>query len=84
MVPLSVGFAGPNRTPLCRRVLRWEGNPRDRVAGVSGGAAESVRHWPPARLLERMAEAGDQVRALCEFKPPAPALEDKAAKNRTS
>ncbi len=57
-------------------VLRWVHNMRDRVAGFR--VAQLMPGIGPStagRLLERMADSGDPVRALGEFKPPAAASE---------
>jgi ATP-dependent DNA helicase UvrD/PcrA len=56
--------------------LRWAENPLDRVAGfrviqLLPGAGPATA----ARLLDRMAEDSDPMRALSEFKPPAVADE---------
>jgi DNA helicase II / ATP-dependent DNA helicase PcrA len=58
-------------------VLRWTQNARDRVAGFR--AAQMLPGIGPssaARLLDRMAESADPLRALDEFKPPAAAAQD--------
>jgi DNA helicase II / ATP-dependent DNA helicase PcrA len=54
--------------------LRWAQNMRDRVAGFR--VAQLLPGVGPgwaARLLDRMAESTDPVRALSEFNPPAAA-----------
>ena len=57
-------------------VLRWTQNTRDRVAGFRvAQLLPGVGPSAAARLLDRMAENGDPVRALREFKPPAAASE---------
>ena len=58
-------------------VLRWTQNARDRVAGFR--AAQLLPGIGPssaARLLDRMADAADPLRALSEFRPPAAAAQD--------
>jgi DNA helicase-2/ATP-dependent DNA helicase PcrA len=57
-------------------VLRWSQNARDRVAGFR--AAQLMPGIGPssaARLLDRMAEAADPLRALSEFRPPPAAAQ---------
>ena len=55
-------------------VLRWMQNARDRVAGFRvAQLLPGVGPSSAARLLDRMAENADPVRALSEFKPPAAA-----------
>lgn len=57
-------------------VLRWTQNTRDRVAGFRvAQLLPGVGPSAAARLLDRMAENADPVRALSEFKPPAAASE---------
>jgi DNA helicase-2/ATP-dependent DNA helicase PcrA len=56
--------------------LRWAENPRDRVAGfrvvqLLPGAGPATA----ARILDRVAEQSDPMRALSQFTPPAAAAE---------
>src|SRR5262249_53777929 len=57
--------------------LRWAENPRDRVAGfrvihLLPGAGPATA----AKLLDRVAEAGDPLAAIAKFKPPPACAED--------
>jgi DNA helicase-2/ATP-dependent DNA helicase PcrA len=57
-------------------VLRFVHNPRDRVAGFR--VAQLLPGIGPSsagRLIERIADAGDPIRALAAFKPPVAAAE---------
>jgi len=57
-------------------LLRWTQNARDRVAGFRAAQLlPGVGPGTAARLLDRVAEAGDAARAVSEFKPPAAAAE---------
>jgi DNA helicase-2/ATP-dependent DNA helicase PcrA len=56
--------------------LRWAENPRDRVAGFRViQLLPGVGPVTAARVLDRMAEQSDPMRALSEFTPPAAAVE---------
>jgi DNA helicase-2/ATP-dependent DNA helicase PcrA len=58
-------------------VLRWTQNVRDRVAGFRvAQLLPGIGPSSAARLLDRMAENADPMRALSEFKPPAAAAQD--------
>ena len=57
-------------------VLRWAQNMRDRVAGFRvTQLLPGIGPSTAARLLDRIAEVADPLRALSEFKPPAAAGE---------
>jgi ATP-dependent DNA helicase UvrD/PcrA len=53
-------------------ILRWAQNMRDRVAGFRvAQLLPGIGPGTAARLLDRIAEVADPLRALVEFKPPA-------------
>ncbi|MCW5692869.1 MAG: ATP-dependent helicase [Pseudolabrys sp.] len=57
-------------------VLRFVQNPRDRVAGFRvAQLLPGIGPGTAGKLLDRMAQSGDPMRALSEFKPPAAASE---------
>ena len=57
-------------------VLRWAQNMRDRVAGFRvAQLLPGIGPSTAARLLDRIAEVAEPLRALSEFKPPAAAGE---------
>ena len=57
-------------------LLRWVGNPRDRVAGFRViQLLPGIGPATAAKALDRIAELADPILALGEFKPPAAAAE---------
>ena len=57
-------------------LLRWAGNPRDRVAGFRViQLLPGIGPATAAKALDRIAELADPILALGEFKPPAAAAE---------
>jgi DNA helicase-2/ATP-dependent DNA helicase PcrA len=57
-------------------VLRWAQNMRDRVAGFRvAQLLPGIGPSAASRLLDRIAEVADPLRAVSEFKPPAAASE---------
>ncbi|MBS0246824.1 MAG: ATP-dependent helicase [Proteobacteria bacterium] len=57
-------------------VLRFVQNPRDRVAGFRvAQLLPGIGPGTAGKLLDKMAQSGDPMRALSDFKPPAAASE---------